>query len=466
MNGVIRRVNIAVLFLMTCMGLVVTGQSIHEQDPFAPVPMHESRSRGALSVSQRDLIDQTVASQPVQEQDGVVSMEKLEQAALACDAGIRSLQADRECIIAELAGVGAWRDPEFRGRYNREHQSPSGIDQDEYRTGLRFYIPNIRAASARRNALQAALQAKDRMLEATQWDVRMRVREQIATLEYLYRKKSIMEVLQQAKDSYSRSQQHRHQSGEATTVAFLRDALDTANTFSEYQQVCAEIDHVRSILVQCCGIDALQPVTFDQQSIQRLIAACDHRETLVETVWAHHPALKNAQAQGRQSVAEQQAENRENSAWLQHIGAAYQWENNGGAETWFLEAALTLPVFSAFQSYPGKRYAAEVSRQEIKTADLRKTLKKQITAAARKLCNCHTDNQEYRRRVLPLLAEMEQMLKVMQVQKAVNRRALLELQEQISTARLHLLEMEYREQMAAVDLQKLMGGTLEYEHGL
>ncbi|MFH0881090.1 MAG: TolC family protein [Lentisphaerota bacterium] len=346
-----------------------------------------------------------------------------ERLALARDPRLQARKADIETARRKLASVVEWRNPELRGEY-ADYTSPADslkpVDADDTWTkqsvGLRVFPPHIWSISALREAARAGIRSAERSLAQEEKLIVREVRTVYAEMLCFRETLSVVDPLlelEREQRATIHEQQDRKEATTADSVTADLDYLELSYERDNFRQLFqAQKDHLAALL----GVADLEGWTLPQKVELPVVDVGRLREEdLLEQACAYRKERSLLIGEREALAAGRDVERSRRWPSLAHIEAGYSQEDGiQNDESWRVQAAVEIPVFSLVDRRQDRVLAAEMAGVEARVAVTRDQIAQEVREALDHLKTTDENWRCFRREAEPLMENMSKAMKEIQ----------------------------------------------------
>ncbi|MBU0677003.1 MAG: TolC family protein [Verrucomicrobia bacterium] len=387
--------------------------------------------------------------------------------ALQSDPRLGSWNAAVDVARAQRGAAWEMRDPQLRFDYEEVERTslPGGmrmIEQyEQYQYALRLYPPNPFVASARKSGGDASISAAAAELAVAERGIAVEVMRLFARISYLEKDIGLLSRLARLNLDRKTFFKEKSAAGEATTGESLSAGLDYLEAASARDTRRRELDLMRAQLGHRLGGAALDNVNLIEPDQRQDVNAdqLDEQE-LISLAMANRQLLTAAEAEVRSAQAGLSEIKRGRWPWFAHIqGGISDEQRDEGNESWFVQAAFEVPVFSWFDGEEDVR-SAQAAEMEARLEGLRSEIRIQVVDALGSLRRAQADLNRFHEETGGITQEMESLLKDVRSEEGVDPELTFDLEKSLVEAQRESLRCNFECQQAVIGLQEATGTDL------
>lgn len=350
--------------------------------------------------------------------DAPMTVEQAVSWALAENVSLEPYRAGMRVALAEKDAARDVRDPQLRfayGESDRTEEAGLGPEEDKrrrYRGVLRLYAPNPWVRNAVANAGDARMQLAAANLRAAEYEVAAQIHEQFHDIR---RRRTEREILQRIadvrRDQLERTEE-RLSGGVDTASAVVLARIDCLDAKMGWKEALRDEHRALADLAAFLGFEdgrGLEPV-FPPAPPSAGAPADEDLEELTERAFERRSDLAAVEWRAEVARWDVSAARRASVPWFAHIQGAYLEERNGVDEdTWSVQAAVDLPVFSLTGSHVGIA-AAELEQFQAEAGRARAQVRSEVRQSLGRLRLARDELERFERETTPVLDQLNASL--------------------------------------------------------
>lgn len=300
--------------------------------------------------------------------DTPITIEQALPLALAASASLVPHRAALRVARAEQAAAYEVRDPQVRfayGESDRTEEGDLGREEEKrrrHRGVLRIYPPNPWAQNAVANGGEARMELAAANLRAAEHDVVARVHLLFHEARCRRAERGTLQRVADVRRDQLEQIEERLSRGVGTAPAALTARLDALDVTVDWERARREELRAITDLATCLGFEDGGELEIADPPVPSVTGAPMNRDldAWVEQAFDRRSDLAAMEWRAEMARWDLTAARRAAVPWFDHIQGAYTEERNGVDEdTWSVQAAIELPVFSRGGSDVGIAKASE-----------------------------------------------------------------------------------------------------------